>query len=250
MGERPAAVARPRSPQFPARVSAFVHGERRPGKQTLNTPPDHPWQRTDMYRRENKRGRALTAIAVAMAAVMVGAFAVQYYTWTIPTVVKPLTFTFTEDTRNNCGACTGGDTYGTAPTASVATVAAAEGAEKAEIYVAAVGTAAENIKIVARVEAAACTTLATGYDNLIVYIDIYVKGDNSSTPKVDTLILDLVQDGSATTGNVVEDTSVTLDVAEDYACVIRTVFETIETESTVSALDIPIKIRATEDSLL
>lgn len=190
--------------------------------------------------KRRRRGRALAAVAVAIIATTVGAFAVQYYTWTIPTVVKPMTFTITEDLENISGATTGLHIYGSPADGSSAAIPASDSVNASKMARVALQ---KDAYLVLYMSDATCTSLLAGFDDLTITIGVYEK-DNVSVTPFDVLTLTPVVEGVAQTN--VYDNTVTLSSAKVWDCVIRTTYETVAVISNTSTLNIELRVRAVQ----
>lgn len=117
-----------------------------------------------------------------MAVVSAGAFAITYYTWTVPIRVEILTYTFTASpTPIISGATQAIDNWGTDPTASTAAIAASNGAPaRARIYLDNLGgtaTHTRTFRIYFQVENEDVSG-ATAFENLTLQINLYVENEN------------------------------------------------------------------------
>lgn len=195
-----------------------------------------------------KSYRGLFAVLITMAVVSAGAFAITYYTWTVPARVEILTYTFTASpTPKISGATQAIDNWGTNATNTVGGAAspATDGSVWARIYLDNLGGTATHTRTFDIYFQVVGTDITgpTGFENLTIQINLYLKDDNLtlwSTGENETLS----QVISGSTGNDVTATAdnagngyqpgVTLD------CVIHA-FE--NTENVTAAVDVTIPIR-------
>lgn len=123
-----------------------------------------------------------------MTAMVLGAFAVQYYTWTAPTQVSKLTNTTTFATTNEeVGAMHNGtENWGANPTASTAATAAET-----------IATPGERIKLGFQVLGTTITGIEDNYSDLTVQVNLYIPGENLEVQTYnENLALTIVSDGT------------------------------------------------------
>lgn len=193
-----------------------------------------------------RKYKGLIAVFVTMAVVSAGAFAVTYYTWTVPARVEILTYTFTlSPTPIISGATQAIDNWGTDPTASAAAIAASDTAPaKARIYLDNLGTATHTRTFDTYFEVVGSDiTGPTGFENLTIQINLYLKDENLGvqTYNENKTLSQVISGGSGNDVTVTADNAgagfqpgVTLD------CVIHA-FE--NTENVTAATDVTIPIR-------
>ncbi len=115
--------------------------------------------------------RGISAVVLAMVAVWLGAYAVQYYTWTSPIQVSPLTCIITTQTFSAPANTSGAVTFGSHPTATEPAVPAqGTGGENATIII------VENYIIHFAVTDGDAVTLAGHFQELTINIRVYQRG--------------------------------------------------------------------------
>ncbi len=179
-----------------------------------------------------------------MVAMMMGTFAIQYYTWTAQVTVSPLTNTFTVSAAvTESGATMAEENWGTPATGSTVAVPAWDGSsENARI------TVQDDVDLYFKIEDAAATALDAGFTDLLVRIMIFRTGDNTETWAGENVDLWVIEGDSANTSieNAATKGGSHYDSSDTYDIVIWIFENTENVASSSGTLDIPIEIYAKE----
>lgn len=191
-------------------------------------------------RRRKHRPPIAAAVALTFVAIVLGVYAAQLYLWRAPTRVTPMTFNITTVTTPLSAGEAGTIIHGSHPTESLPADPARDAYDpdkKARILL------QENCRVVFYVADEDVQALTGSFSDLVVAVSVYATGENASVPRVDLRNLVLVVDNVAQAG--VENTTVVLDAARTYDCVLDLDFVTAA-DLSPGALGVKLQIRAVE----
>lgn len=200
-----------------------------------------------------RKYKGLIAVLMTMAVVSAGAFAITYYTWTVPIRVEILTYTFTISSKPIIsGATQAQDNWGTNASASENAVPASNSGAMARIYLDNLDenvTHTRTFRIYFEVENDDVGN-ATAFENLTIQINLYLKDDNLTDWTGENVTLSqVISDGLSIDRLQYADNSgagfqpgVTLD------CVIWA-FENTDNVSAAADVTIPIRVYIQENSI-
>jgi hypothetical protein len=137
---------------------------------------------------------ALSAVALIMVAVWLGAYSAQYYMWTAPFAVKRLTYSITTDNFIENVITTGTKIFGSHPTGTTAAVPAQDAStgDNATLIL------PENLIVHFTVSDGDAAALANRFKDLTINICVYERGLVNALPH-DNLDLQVVVSGVAQT---------------------------------------------------